>query len=426
VSKPPKPSKKHHFVPQAQLRHFARDATRKSIWVFDKGSDRAWLSSILNAGSENDFNSVELDAGKWNFEDLFQEVDRRSARLVSQIVERRSLGWLGPDDRVALIDLFATQILRTHFARTTLRHLGERMRELVRGLGFDPDADPAMAMPSDAALRLGAVRSFLQRDRIAMSMVRLVPTLFAAPAGQRFILSDDPVAMANAFPYGDIGLQAHGIIACLPVGPDLAVALVCPTIVSRYEAIDQAKMDEGKRARMEAYREGFRTGEAIEIEAAEVDGWNQRQVTRSARYLYAATDDFDFARQILDEVPELRSVETHIQVGEMGRPPPGRKNMPPGWQLVIQGAADHCVIPIVEFDEAGEGLTARTTSLELLKLVEADSAEIRAELYEDGRPCRSIGAACLERFGTPDEGWFRVVHRDDGLRALMRKLDSER
>lgn len=413
-------------MPQAQLRHFARDATRKSIWVFDKSSGRAWVSSILNAGSENDFNSVQLDAGKWNFEDLFQDVDSRSARLVSQIVDRRSVGWFKPGDRVALIDLFATQILRTHFARTTPRHLGARMRDLVRGLGFDPDADPAMAMPSDAALRLGAVRSFLQRDRIAISMVRLVPTLFAAPAGQHFILSDDPVAMANAFPYGDIGLQAHGIIACLPIAPDLAVALVCPTIVSRYEAIDQAEMEAGQRARMEAYRQGFRTGEAIEIEAAELDGWNHRQVARSARYLYAAIDDFDFARQILNEEPQLRSVETHVELGEMGRPPPARKNMAAGWQLVIQGVADHCVLPIVEFDKSGEGLTARTTSLKLLELVAADSGEIRAELYQDGRPRRSIGAACLERFGAADEGWFRVVHNDEGLRALMRKLDSER
>jgi hypothetical protein len=426
MSKTAKPSKKHHFVPQAQLRHFAHDPDHRSIWVFDKRSDRAWISSILNAGSENDFNAVELDAGKWNFEDIFSEVDGRSAGLASRILERRSVGWVGVEEKASLIDLFATQILRTQFSRTSPLHLAGQMRELIRSLGYDPDADPDMAMPSDAALRLGAVRSFLQRDRIAKSMARLVPTLFAAPAGQRFILSDDPVAMANAFPYGDVGLQSHGIIACLPVAPDLAIALVCPTIVTRYEAIDRVEMADDKRARMAAYRQGFRTGEAIEIEAAEVEGWNYRQIARSARYLYAATDDFDFARKILDDEPELRSIETHIQLGEMGRPPPARKNMASGWQLVIHGAADHCVIPIVEFDEAGEGLTARATSLELLKLVEADSAEIRAELYEDGRLRRSIGAACLERFGSPDEGWFRVVHKEDGLRALMRQLDRER
>ncbi|WP_409929077.1 DUF4238 domain-containing protein [Sphingomonas sp. BAUL-RG-20F-R05-02] len=49
MSKQAKPSRKHHYVPQAQLRHFASDADRRSIWVYDKGLDRSWISSLLNA-----------------------------------------------------------------------------------------------------------------------------------------------------------------------------------------------------------------------------------------------------------------------------------------------------------------------------------------------------------------------------------------
>lgn len=426
MSKPSKPPKKHHFVPQTQLRHFAQDAERKSIWVFDKMTDRAWVSSILNAGSENDFNSVELDTGRWNFECVFEEVDGRSAWLVSQIVERRSVGWFGPDERAALIDLFATQILRTHFSRSTPRHLAGEIRELVRSLGFDPDKDPDMVMPSDASLRLGAVCTFLKRGPITLSMARLVPVLFAAVAGQRFLLSDDPVAMANALPYGDIGLEAHGIIVVLPIAPDLAVALVCPTIVERYEAIDSFDLELEKRKYMEAYRDGFRSGEPIEIEAAELDGWNHRQLARSTRYLYAATDDFDFARRKLDENPELRRVETHIQFGEMGQILPLWSGMPSGLQLVIHGMSDLCMLPIVEIDPSGEGLTARTFDLKILELVAGDTGEIRADFYDNGRQQRSIGAAKIELFGEPSKGWFRVVHKEEGLRALMRQLDAER
>lgn len=426
MSKPSKPAKKHHFVPQAQLRHFAQDAERRSIWVFDKTSGRSWISSILNAASENDFNTVALDTGKWNFEALFSGVDGRSAALVSEILTRGSVGWMGPEQHGALIDLFATQILRTHFARTSPRHLAGQMREMVRGLGYDPDDDPNMAMPTDAALRLSAVRAFLGRDRIARSMARLVPALFAAGAEQRFLLSDDPVAVTNAFAYGDTGLESHGVIVLLPIAPGLAVALVCPTIVARYEAIDGIAMEAAKRARMTQYRDGFRTGQPIEIEAAELDGWNQRQVARSARYLYAATDDFDFARWMLDEHPELRQVETHIRLGEMGRGPPPRAGMPAGWQLAIQGRFDHCLLPIAEIDEAGEGLTARTTSIELLGMVAHDPHDIRGELYEDGGFRRGMSAARLERFGDPAEGWFRIVNSDDGVRALMRRLDGER
>ncbi len=317
-------------------------------------------------------------------------------------------------------------MLRTHFARTSPRHLAGQLRALVANLGYDPDADPDMSTPSEKALRLGAVRSFLARERIAGSMVRLVPALFAAPDGQHFVISDDPVALTNAFAYGDVGLESHGIIVLLPIAPNLAIALVCPTIIARYEAIDYIAIDPERRERLVRYRDGLRSGDPIEIEAAELVGWNERQVASSARRLYGATDDFDFARTKLAEFPERRSVATHVQLGEMGKPPPPRAGMPEGLHLVIIGKADHCILAIADIDRSGEGLTARTTNIALLELVAADTGELRADLYDSGRHRRSISQATVERFGDPTDGWFRVVHSEEGMRSFMRSIDEER
>lgn len=425
MSKLAKPSKKHHYVPQAQLRHFANDAGRKSIWVYDKALGRSWVSSMLNAGSENDFNTVELTSGKWNFEDLFQDVDGRSAKLVGELASRRSLPWMSPADHAAMIDLFTTQILRTKLARSTPQAMALQMREMMREIGVDPDSDPNLTTPSDAAIRIGAVRSFLGRDRIAKSMVRLVPSLFEAGGEQHFIISDDPVIVRNAFPYGDQALESHGIMVFLPIAPDLGLALLCPTILSRYEAIEQAEMDNGMRVRMLRYRAGFRAGTPVTIEPAELEGWNQCQVSGSASQLYAAADaDFDVARALLAERPELRTVETRMTMGKMGQGPPPKPGLPPGLQLVIQGKFDHAIMPIAEIDKAGEGLTARTTRIDLLELIAADRHELRAELYQDGQPQGSMAQATVERFGDPTEGWFRVVHMDESLRGLMRQIDQ--
>lgn len=164
MSKPPKPSKKHHFVAQAQLRHFASDPDQRSIRVYDKALNKSWDSSLLNAGSENDFNTVEHTSGKWNFEDLFQDVDGRSATLIGEIVSRRSLSWLTPPDRVAMVDLFTTQMLRTRLARTTPQSVAIQMMDMMRKLGIDPDEGPNMATPTEATTRVSAVRSFLKRD----------------------------------------------------------------------------------------------------------------------------------------------------------------------------------------------------------------------------------------------------------------------
>ena len=425
MSRPSKPSKKHHFVPQAQLRHFAADADQRSIFVFDKQTDRSFRTSILNAGSENDFNSITVGEAKWNFEDLFREVDARSARLIGEIVRRRSLTWIAPTDRVVLVDLFATQLLRTNFSRTTPMRMAEHLREMVRQVGYDPDTDPGMAMPSDAALRLAAVESFLGRAGHAAAMLRLTPALYQAEEGRRFIISDHPVCVTNAFPYGEQGLSSHGVLVLLPVSPELTVVLVCPTITQRYEAAAELVLEPDRRSRMLRYRDGFRTGEPIMVDEETIFDLNRCQVARSGRYLYAQTDDFGFAREFLRRNASLRTVDTHVHMGEMGHSTPPRAGMPAGTHLVVFGPADHCMLAIEVIDETSEGLTARTCQIELLAKVASDRGMLRTELYRDGQVRRGIGQAMVERFGEPSEGWFRVVHRDPALRALGVRLDAD-
>jgi hypothetical protein len=207
-------SKKHHFVPQAQLRHFAADAEQRFIYVFAKQTDRSFRTSILNAGSENDFNTVSFGDSKWNFEDLFQEVDARSSCLVAEIVSCRSLAWLTPDDRIALADFFATQLLRTHFSRTTPKLIAGQLREMTRQIDYDPDQDPDMAMPSDATLRLGAVKAFLDRGGHAVALLGLHPALYATDSKHSFIISDHPVSRINAFPTAGKGSPPRAYSSC--------------------------------------------------------------------------------------------------------------------------------------------------------------------------------------------------------------------
>lgn len=419
-------SKKHHFVPQAQLRFFAVDSGRRFLFAFDKRTGRSFKTSILNAASENDFNTVEAAGGKWNFEHLFLEVDGRSARLIGEVVSRKSLSWLTADDRVALADLFATQLLRTHFSRTTPKHLAAHLREAMRQLGYDPDADPDFALPDEAAVRLGAVRAFLGRDGHVPALLRLVPSLYEASGQRRFIVSDHPVGLTNAFPYGNAGLASHGVLVTLPISPGLTIALHCPTIVQRYELAAGIEMEAERKTRMMRYRHGLRTGEPIPVDDDAILNLNARQVAQSSRYLYAASDDFEFARDMLGRRPELRRVDTHLTIGEMGMAPPRRPGMPEGTHLVIFGTSDHCMLAIEQVSDRGEGLTMRTRDVALLAQVAEDKGMLRAELYIDGQLSRSIGQAMVERFGGGGDGWFRVVHRDSALRDLMARLDAER
>jgi hypothetical protein len=254
----------------------------------------------------------------------------------------------------------------------------------------------------------------------------LFPTLFAAPDHTRFLLSDHPVALSNAYSHGEPALDSHGVIVLLPVAPDLAVALICPTIVRRYEAIGAVEMPPDRRARMEHYRAGFHSRQPIEIEPGEVHNWNRLQVARSRRYLYSAVGDFDFAREMLAKNEGLRNIRSHISLGALGEAPPGKQGMPSGRHLVVRGRHDTCMLKIIAIDEDGEGLTAQTTDIDLLDQVAKDTNELSVELFQDGRSHGGLNRVCIERFEGEGGGWFRVVHRDASLRDLARKIDSGR
>ncbi|MGQ0588349.1 MAG: hypothetical protein ACT4N8_02290 [Sphingosinicella sp.] len=248
-----------------------------------------------------------------------------------------------------------------------------------------------------------------------------------APAGrERLIISDHPVSRSNPFPYGDVGLSSHGVIVGMPIAPDLSLNLICPTNVARYEALDQAEVDPERRARMLRVRDALRAGLPVELDDGAVASLNRRQLTQSSRFLYSATDDFGWARDMLDTSPRLRSVESHVTLGEMGSGPPPRPGMPNGLQLIVQGPHDHCRLPLDEIDEEGEGISARTKSTEQLALVAADPGMLSVELYEDGWMRQSMREATIERFGDPDAGWFRAVQRDESMRALFARIDAER
>jgi hypothetical protein len=257
-------------------------------------------------------------------------------------------------------------------------------------------------------------------------LLRLVPALFAPDSNARLVISDHPVSRTNPFPYGEVGLSSHGVIVGLPIAPDLALNLICPTNVACYEALCQGEIEPGRRARMLLVRDALRAGHPVELDDETVAALNRQQLAQSARFLYSATDDFDWARDVLAKQPQLRRVKSHAKLGEMGTGPPPKPGMPKGLQLVVQGPHDHCMLPLAEIDEDGEGITARTTRPELLALVAADPGMMSVELYENGHVRRGMRETMIERFGEPEAGWFRAVHRNEAMRALAAHLDGDR
>ena len=363
-----------------------------------------------------------MEGGSWSFEYLFDEVDGRSASLVDQIVARRSVSWFSDEDRIAIVDFVATQILRTPAWRKTLQNFGRQIRELVAGFGYDPSGDPQMALPSDNDVKMASARAFLNRGEHTGSLYRLIPALYECPPDNRFVIADDPVTITNVFPYGETGLASHGIIVSLPISPTLALALHCPTLLGRLDLAEQSGLMGEARSRLLAHRKALNSGEPIRLSSEEVRFQNSQQVAQSISFLFSATDDFEFERSLLDEREQLRTFAPRVALGVLGAGPAPKQNMPSGLHLVVNGELDHCMIALEEFQEDGLEMKARTLQIDLLDQVVADQSELRVKLYDGQRATRMKNQVKLERFGVLELGWFRVVHHDPSLRALDRLI----
>ena len=416
-------SKKHHYVTQAQLRHFTHDSALTKLFVYDKSNDKSYPSTVKNSGSENHFNTIIEGDERLNFEAMFDTVDGNGANIVNLLNECRSLVGLSEEELLRLSDLGVVQLVRTKLSRETPGVLACELREILTEFGADPD-HPALALPTDTDAKLGTIEAFLNRAKLRDSFLRLQPGLVEPEGEARFLISDHPIVFSNPFPYGGHGLQTQGVMVHLPLSPTLLLTWHCPTIVARLDHMLGLKSNDQPSLR--AYGEGLFAGHPARVSDVEVERYNALQLTQSRRFVFSHSNSFDTATACQPDQTgkEFRERESLMNLGRMGEGPPPRRGMPDGWNLVVHGPNDHCLLHIEEIDQEGEGITARTSDLELLKAAATDQRLNYVELYDGPQQRRHLGQVTLELLADRGPGWFAAVHYDKALRALDRRISA--
>ncbi|MGJ8629030.1 MAG: DUF4238 domain-containing protein [Sulfitobacter sp.] len=418
-------SKKHHYVTQAQLRHFTHDSALTKLFVYDKSNGKSYPSTVKNSGSENHFNTIIEGDERLNFEAMFDTVDGNGANIVNLLNERRSLVGLSEEELLKLSDLGAVQLVRTKLSRETPGVLVRELREILMELGADPD-DPTLACPTDTDAKLGTIEAFFNRAEHRESFLRLRPGLVEPEGVARFLISDHPIVFSNPFPYGDHGLQSQGVMVHLPLSPTLLMTWHCPTIVARLDHMLGLKSKDQPALR--AYGKGLFMGNPVRVSDVEIERYNALQLIQSRRFVFSPSNNFDAATASLPDQArtEFRLRESLMNLGRMGGGPPPRRGMPDGRTLVVHGPHDHCLLHIEEIDQEGEGITARTSDLELLKAAAIAQRLNYVELYEGPHQRRHLGQVTLELLADRGPGWFAAVHYDESLRALDRQISATR
>jgi hypothetical protein len=419
-----KESKNHHYVPQCLLKNFSIRGKGKQVYVFDKSSNKIFASAIKNAGSENEFNVLEVDGVKVNFEEIFQTIDTLTARTLKKIINAENLSVLSEEEIGNLAEIAATQLLRTKLQRTSILDLSEQLRNVIQRAGFNQNEVFGSDVFSENNTKLILIRRLYELDKLITQFVEKTILLLKTSKSKPFWISDNPIVLYNPFPYGELGLSSKGVKIYFPVSKTLCVAFYCPSIMLKIRKDRERFLQPSNNKHTLSLRDyaGYVYPEVLDTDSTTVELINQLQVYSSSRFLYSSTDNFSLAQSLVDKLPQLRNVKGRFQIGEMGKALPANNRLPRGDFLVVFGAQDHHILPIkyIDNEEKDSGISFFSTDFEKLRIIHEDSPFEEATVYCDGQGIIRMSEAEFEEVDYTGKHPIKIKHTDDGLNQLFK------
>lgn len=328
-------ARNQHYVPRCLMSAFATTGRGKKpqVHVFDKRTDRSFVTATENIFSQRDFNTFEgLDGTVLCLEDGFAAIEDLASPVLRKLVRERSLASLSEAERMALIVFVALQKIRGVAFRIQMNDMMKQFRQRIREDGTDPNTIEQLREDGDENLKLASlefVREHLQE--FAQHYVNKALILREAPEEEEFLLGDAAVVWANqrdTGPYGNLGLSVLGIEIYMPISPNLALAFWCPSIVemiamTRDHAQHQVKQSAtislfgvGKDAdlarqelprlqailaKTQANLHNIEHGTPMRGDVENMRYANSLQIAQSEQFIVSSSGDFSFVKEMLSD-----------------------------------------------------------------------------------------------------------------------------
>jgi uncharacterized protein DUF4238 len=249
--------KRHHYIPQAYLRLFARDEV---IWVYDRNSKAVRAQKVIDTAVIKHFNAINKKDGSKDVS-IEKELSKVEG-LIPVLAERlRARHQLNEADRFDLSFIAALMMTRTadfhesvqrvegklikRFAQTMFRTEEDAARSLAEWKAEDPSAPDIDPKKLFRFYSEGAFNVKIHRNRSIELMLKLTPafadTLFGlnlgvlhAPKNNAFITTDRPLSLVpprdiSRLPrWGGMGLLTPGAHKYLSLGNDIAIVFGDP------------------------------------------------------------------------------------------------------------------------------------------------------------------------------------------------------
>ena len=307
-------AKKHHFVPQFLLKHFARAGTSQ-VHVFDKLTDKVFVANVADVAAEHRLYEFTVGEFTATIEPSLAEFESKAAAVLRGVMTRDRLTGLTVYDRLVLSALVAQLMLRSTHQRASMRHMIEQARRHIAEEGTDPDSVPQLKTLDKNEEKEVNARILSNVTQQFMPIIAdKVWVLHEAPASEILYISDNPVAMHNRNEFGlrgNLGLAVTGVEAYLPLSTSRCLALYCPTTCAELKRAHDhltAKRGSHQTESVEPHSaerlvDAFHSGAISPLGTESVKFVNSLQVCNAERYLLSAVDGFDLARTMIDQHP---------------------------------------------------------------------------------------------------------------------------
>lgn len=273
-----------HYVPRVYLKNFSIfNGKEHYIWVFDKENDKIFQTNIKEIAFEEEFyDKINEDQVT---ENILRDIETRFGKAIVSLIDQKDISQLSKEDLEDIAEFITLQMIRTKEDRLSFEQIPKQFLEKFPKLGDKLKAEVDQAMEKES-IRKNHNRLIMEARGMFKEIIK----------GMKWILvinkttfpywsSDNPVVEYNSMnhaPYGNLGLTTLGIEIHFPINPKLNL-IICDPVSFQSEPNKKVARD---------FRNIIRERDL--------------QVRYSTRFVFSNENNFNFARSMLKENPELK------------------------------------------------------------------------------------------------------------------------
>ena len=299
-----------HYVPQMLLRGFSISADTEQVHVFDKRTDKAFITTVRNIAAEHGYYDLGDSA---TLDEAMTRADEVTFPIIERIRARRSLSDVSAVDRTFLAGFVTLQFLRTRGFQEHFRHIGHALVDAIAQRGLKPpqEWEAHLTAERQRAHYLRVIPGFLKDFLPHLLNKDLL--LFKTDRSTPFCISDNPVALNNTVNdddgiRGTLGFAVPGIEVHLPISSELSLAYICPSIGAGFQVLQKQLRSFGGLISEDAfyYLHALDTGKAIKLKPDNVRFHNSLQIRNAERFVISSRNEFADAADMVASDPETR------------------------------------------------------------------------------------------------------------------------